>query len=108
MRRLKITNYTVKVKVPDQRNLGQEIEIELPYHFKTSVLNLMFLPELKLSGAELVRQNMLAMKLEACTNEEIELADEEYQRIKKAVDTFAGFTRQDVELVERINNAETT
>ena len=106
MRKLSLTDYTVKMKVPDNMNPGKEIELELPHHFKDSVLNLMFIRELQLSGAELVKQNVLAIKIETCKDDEILLEEEEYQRIKKAVDVFKGFNRNDVELVTRINEAE--
>lgn len=106
MRKLNLKNYTVKAKIPDQANPGGMIDAEFPYDFKTSILNLLFIPDLQLSGAELVRQNMLAVKLENCTENEIDLEDEEYQRLKKAIDTFKGFGRNDVELVARINEAE--
>jgi hypothetical protein len=106
MRKLNLKNYTVKMRAPDQMNPGKVIEGEFPYHFKDSILNLLFIRELQLSGAELVKQNVLAMKLETCKADEILLEDEEYQRIKKAVDVFKGFGRNDVELVTRINEAE--
>jgi hypothetical protein len=106
MRKLDLEDYTVKMKVPDNTNPGQEIEAEFPYHFKDSVLNLLFTRELQLGGAELVKQNMLAMKLEQCKDREILLEEEEYQRIKKAVEVFKGFNRNDVELVKRIMEAE--
>ncbi len=106
MRKLNLKNYTVKVEVPDQMNPGQVIKADIPYQLRTSILNLMFIPDLQLNGAELVKQNVLAMKLEQCKEDEILLEDEEYNRIKKAVDTFKGFGRNDVELVERINEAE--
>jgi len=106
MRKLNLKDYMIKVKAPDQMNPGQEIEGEFPYHFKDSILNLLFVRELQLSGAELVKQNVLAMKLETCKDGEILLEDEEYGRIKRAIDTFKGFGRNDVELVTRINEAE--
>ena len=106
MRKLNLKDYTVKVKVPDRMNPGQVIEGEYPYHVKDSILNLMFIREMQLSGAELVKQNVLAMKLETCQEDEILLEDEEYNRIKKVIDTFKGFNRNDVELVTRINEAE--
>ena len=106
MRKLNLKDYTIKMKVPDKMNPGQEIEAEFPYRFKDSVLNLMFTRELQLSGAELVKQNVLAMKLEQCKDDEILLEEGEWQRIKQAVDVFKGFSRNDVELVERINGAE--
>ena len=106
MRKLNLKDYNVKVKVPDQMNLGEMIEAEVPYPFKDSILNLLFIPALQLGGAELVKQNVLAMKLEQCKGDEILLEDEEYKRIKKAIDTFKGFGRKDVELITRINEAE--
>lgn len=106
MRKIDISSYMVKVKAPDQENPGKTIEGEWPYNTKESILNLLFNPALQLTGAELVRQNMLAMKLESCKEDEILLEDEEYGRLKKAVDTHKGFARNDVELVTRINEAE--
>jgi len=106
MRKLNLKNYTVKVKVPDQKNPGQMIEAEFPYGVKDSILNLLFIPDLQLGGAELVKQNVLAMKLESCKDDEILLEDEEWGRIKRAVDTFRGFDRNAVELITRINEAE--
>ncbi len=106
MRKLNLKDYTVKVRAPDQMNLGKVIDAEMPYYFKDSVLNLLFTRELQLSGAELIKQNVLAMKLEQCKEDEILLEDEEYNRIKRAIDVFKGFGRNDVELVTRINEAE--
>lgn len=106
MRKLNLKDYTVKIKMPDKMSPGQEIEAELPYHVKDSILNLLFIPQLQLSGAELVKQNVLAIKLEQCKEDDILLEDEEYNRIKKAFDTFKGFDRNAVELVTRINEAE--
>jgi len=104
MRKLNLKDYMVtgKVKGGD----GQPVDITAPYHVKDSILNLLFTRELQLSGAELVKQNVLAMKLEACKDDEILLEDEEYNRIKRAIDIFKGFNRNDVELVTRINDAE--
>lgn len=106
MRKIILKNYTVKRKVPDKMNLAKEIECELPFFVKTSILNVMFIPELLLSNADLVRTNILAMKLEQCKEDEIILEEEEYQRLKKAFDTFRGFNRDAMELVSRINEAE--
>ena len=106
MRKLKISNYIVKIRVPDKMNPGQIIEGEYPYLAKDTILNLLFNPDLKLSGAEVVKQNILAVKIESCTDDEIMLEDEEYLRIKKAFDVFRGFNRNDTEMVKRIEEAE--
>ena len=106
MHKLNLKDYTVKVKVPDQMNPGRMIDAEIPYHFKDSILNLLFIPDLQLGGAELVKQNVLAMKLEQCKEDVIRLEDAEYSRIKLAVDTHKGFGRNDVELVTRVNESK--
>ena len=104
MRKLNLEDYMVTGKV--RGGDGNPVDVTAPYHVKDSILNLMFIRDLQLSGAELVKQNVLAMKLEQCKDSEILLEDEEYQRIKKAIDTFRGFSRNDVELVRRVNEAE--
>ena len=105
MRKLNLANYTVKMKVPDKGNPLQKIDAELPYRMKDSVVNLLFSSDLKLNGAELMRQNMLAMKLESCEEDEILLEEAEWQRIVKAVEVFRNFGRHEVELVRRVNEA---
>jgi hypothetical protein len=100
-----MASYMVVVKGPNRMNPGKTIKGEMPYDFKESVLNLLFNPELHLTGAELVRQNMLAVKLESCKEDEILLENEEFNRIKKAIDVFKGFQRNDTELVTRITEA---
>lgn len=106
MRKINLKDYTIKVKAPDKLKPGRVIEGEYPYHVKDSILTVMFCRDLQLSGAELVKQNVLAMKLEACKDDEIILEDEEWGRLVKATNTFHGFGRNDVELVTRILEAE--
>ena len=59
MRKLNLKDYTVKGKVIGGD--GKLVDIEAPYHVKDSILNLMFIRDLQLSGAELVKQNVLAI-----------------------------------------------
>ena len=106
MRKLNMANYMVKFSTPDRMIPGKMIESEHPYYPKESILNLLFNPDLQLTSAEVVRTNLLAMKLESCKEDVIILEDEEYNRIKTAVETFRGFGRNEVELIERINEAE--
>ena len=106
MRKINLKDYTATNKVPDNMHLGKLLDIEFPYPVKDSILALLFSRELKLNGAELVKQQALALKIEACKEDEILLEDAEWQRLKNAIDTCTGFNRQDVELVTRINEAE--
>lgn len=101
MRKLDLRDYqwTQKVQNPIR---GIE-EISLPYLVKDSILNIMFLPELRLQGAELVRQNMLAIKIEQ-SDGEVMLEEEEYQRVKRAAESYKAQSRADVGLIDRILN----
>ena len=105
MRKLNLKDYQVTGKAKSAE--GKVIDVSGPYKVKDSILNLMFTRDLQLGGAELVKQNILATKIETCKEDEILLEDEEYNRIKRALDTFKGFGRNDVELVTRVNDAET-
>jgi len=101
MRKLNLENYQVTQKV--MGGDGSPIEVTRPYHVKDSILNIMFLPSLGLKGAALVKQNVLAMKIEQCENE-VELEEEEYERVKVAAEGYTAQSRADVELIDRILN----
>jgi hypothetical protein len=103
MRKVDLTDYTVYRDVNGKS--GAE-RIPLPYYMKTSLLNLLFVPNLKLAGAALIRNNVLAMKIESCEKESILLEEEEWGRLKTATDVHDGFGRDDVEMVRRIQEAE--
>jgi len=95
MRKLELKHYEVKI-----RNIEGKLETH-PYDFRDAIINLMFHPNLKLSGKAILETNILAEKIMEA-NEEIILEEAEYNRIKNAVDSFKGFTRTEVELVKRV------
>ena len=106
MRRINLENYTVTMKVPDGGNpYGERIEAEFPNNVKDSIINVLFTPELRLGGAEIIKQQAVALKIES-SNGNVTLEDAEYERVKNAFDNFKGFNRNDVQLVERIDGAE--
>ena len=95
MRKLNLENYEITF-----RNIQGEFETA-PYGFKDSIINLMFHPNLKLSGKALLETNILAEKIMEA-DKEIMLEEAEYNRVKSAVDSFKGFTRNEVGLVKRV------
>ena len=102
MRKLDLRNYqyTQKIQNPVKGSID---EVSLPYLVKDSILNIMFLPSLGLQGATLVRQNVLAIKIEQ-SKDEVMLEEEEYQRVKAAAEKYVAQSRADVELIDRILN----
>jgi len=95
MRKLDLKKYTVSVR--DANGVNKTI----PYDFKESLIQLMFHPELKLSGKALLETNLLAEKI-LKTDKEILLEEADYNKIKSAVNNFKGFSKNEVELVKRV------
>ena len=95
MRRLNITQYMVGVLQPDGTYK------EDPYKVKEALINLMFHPDLKLGGLELLKQNKIAEKI-LKAGIDVLLEEEEYNKVKQAIDSFRGFTKNEVELVRRV------
>lgn len=100
MRKINITTYKVTVRSAN----GETKEID--YGTKDSLVTILFNPELKLSAVDLLKQNKLAEKITDSTDELL-LEDEEYNRVKAALDIVQGLGRNDVEFVKRILDAET-
>lgn len=100
MKKIKLEDYEVEVRTP------KEGIKQTNYEVKTSIIGLLFQPELRLSGVELLKQNKLAEKILQYKDSEILLEDAEYNKIKQAVDVVKGFGKNDVELVRRILEAE--
>ena len=102
MRKLNLKNYEFEQKVMNPVK-GQPDSMSLTYQVKDSILNILFLPALQLKGAALVKQNILAIKIEGCTDEAV-LEEEEYERLVKAVNAYPAQGRIDVEFIDRILN----
>ena len=106
MRKLNLKNYTVKMKIPDKMNPGQEIEAEFPFNMKDSLINVLFIPELRLNGVELLKANVLGQKILAFEGDEILLEEAEWLRLSAAISAAQGFGRMEVEFCQRITEAE--
>ena len=100
MRKLNLENYVNKIKVNEN---GSTVIKEIEYEFKDSLIFIMFNRELQLAGKSLLEQNKLAEKILA-VDKEIILEEAEYNKIKQAVETFKGCTRNEVQLVDRVLN----
>jgi uncharacterized protein YacL (UPF0231 family) len=99
MKKINLKDYEVEVRTPTGTN-------RVNYEVKTSIIGLLFQPELKLNGVELLKQNQLAEKILQHQEPEILLEDAEYNKIKQAIDLVKGFGKNDVELVRRVLEAE--
>lgn len=93
-----MTPYMVEI-----RNLEGKLE-KIPYGTKESLVAVLFSPVLKLTGLTLLKQDELARKV-ANSGEELLLEEEEYQRVRDAIEKTEGLGKNDVEFVRRIIEA---
>ena len=99
MRKINLENYMLEA-----RNEKNEI-VKMPYDVKSSLIGVLFHPELKLSGRELLLRDKLANKIND-TESEILLEETDFLKIKMAIESIDGYTRNDVEFVRRVLEAE--
>lgn len=100
MRKINTTTYKVTVRI------GNTETREVDYGVKDSIIEMLFGQGLKLTAVELLKQNKLAGKV-AEAGDELLLEEEEYTRVKSALEVLAGLGKNDIEFVKRILEAET-
>lgn len=98
MRKIDLVDYEVK-------GVFNGEERKLPYSVKDSLADMLLTPQLKLNGAKLLKNNLLAAKI-LQAKDSVLLEDEEYQRLESAINSIEGLGKHDVQLVERVLNAE--
>lgn len=111
MHKLQISDYNVKMKVRSED--GSVSDKEFPFKVLDSISMIIFHPELKLSGKELLASGKLAEKLEDEKNHKKEgesvfilLTAQEFGMVKRAFETAKGFGRNEIELIRRIEECE--
>jgi predicted AlkP superfamily phosphohydrolase/phosphomutase len=81
-----------------------------PYHVKESMVSCLLHPTLELTGRELLLRNKLATRIEEAEIVEgkgsILVEEEDYRKLRQAFETIKGFTKNDMELVRRVLEAE--
>jgi len=99
MRKINFQDYNVTVQTPE----GEKRQI--PYEVKDSMISLLFHPDLKLGGVELLKQNELAGKILNAEPGDLLLEEAEYNKLTQAINVIKGYGRNEVELVRRILEA---
>lgn len=75
------------------------------YAVKGSIVEALYAPALKLSARGILDNDRVAQKINAASDEVL-LEEADYEKVKAAFETITGYTRNDLELVKRILNAE--
>lgn len=96
MRKIDMRDYPFEVIDKDGRPK------EFPYNVRSNLITVLFQRQLNLNAVELLGRDDLARKIRDCKSDEILLEESEYEEIKKAVNTFRGYGKQDIEFVRRV------
>lgn len=96
MKKITVSDYTV-----EQNGEGQT------YPMREALAEVLFHPDLKLRAMDLIRRDDLARRISDCTEGVMLLEEAEYAMVRSAVEAVQGYTRNDVEFVRRVLNAET-
>ena len=99
MKKINLQNYPISVSSP-------EGEKTMPFEVRKSIIELLFIPALRLNAMALMDQNKLAEKIKDAQEDFVLLEEEEYRRIQKSFTLFEGFDKHSVELVKRVLEAE--
>lgn len=79
----------------------------LNYAVKESLVNILFGRSENLTGVQVLERDALGRKIMG-SDHILLLEDTEYETIRGAVERFRGFSRQDVDFVKRVLQAEKT
>lgn len=99
MRKLDVTNYSAIVMTAGGKT-------PVPYDVKNSLITCLLHPSLKLSAREVLIRHKIGEKIEKAEGFVL-LEEDEYKKLESAFNSIEGFGQNDVELIERVFNAET-
>lgn len=106
MREINLSKYSITVMRPNPQTGMLEPTIG-DYDVKESLLGLMFTRDLQLNARDLLLRDPLGRKITEAGETTILLEDSEHEILKKSVEAFKGYTRNEVELVRRVLEAKT-
>lgn len=110
MRRIDLANYTISLRNPDAGKSRQDgsLEpdmVEIPYHIKDSLIEILLARDNQLSGQDLLDRDVIARKVNECSDGSILLEEVEWGKLVASINTVKGLGRPDVEFVRRILEA---
>jgi len=79
---------------------------KIPYDIKRSIADIFLAPHLKLNGSSLIKNWKIAEKILGCEEDFILLTPEEFSILSSAIEVIDVFTKNDVEMIRRIQEAE--
>jgi len=100
MHKIDVSSYQIDVKHPVTGEMKN-----VPYGVKEMLVGVLLHPSLRITGAELYNRMPIADKIKKADGFLL-LEEDEYAKLKAAVNTIQGFGMNDSELVRRVIEAE--
>ena len=100
MHKIDVSSYPIKVKDVATGKFGS-----LNYNVQEMLVGVLLHPSLQITGAELYTRMPIADKIKKAEGHVL-LEEDEYAKLKTAVNTIQGFGMNDAELVRRVIEAE--
>lgn len=103
MREIDLSSYDVKVKVVKDNELVTE---ERPYNVRESLCELLFVRSQRVSAVEAIKREKIARKIEECEGDIFLLEENDWEKMRDAVNSLEQVGRNDVEFVSRVLDAK--
>ena len=98
MRRIDLTTYDVEVQDGNGKKL-------LPYDVKEALQMVLYSPDLRLGSRQLFENDRVAQKINSAQGS-VMLEEADYQKLKLALETITGYTKNDLEMLHRVMDAK--
>lgn len=99
MRKIDVRPYPITLALPN----GQEITDD--FKVKESLAICLCHPQLQISGLELLNRRKILDKIEAADGTLL-LEDDEWEKMKQALETITGMSKNEIPMIERVLEAE--
>lgn len=104
MKELNIEPYPINI-IRRNEATGAAEPLPVKYDLKDALIGLLFNRDLQLNARDLLERDPLGRKIANAEGPTLLLEDKEFEILKRVVDAFKGYTRNDVELVKRVYEA---
>lgn len=105
MVKLIVKDYFIRKRVVDQEKNAINIQ-DVPYNVRQSIGGVLYNPELRLTMREAIARKPLADSIENCKEDFLYITTDDFKKVKEAFEKIQGFGKDDLELLNRIEQAE--
>lgn len=99
MRKIDVRNYPITIGTANNQEVTEDFKV------KESLAVCLCHPQLQISGLELLNRRKILDKIEAADGTLL-LEDDEWEKLKSALETIKGMSKNEIPMIERVTEAE--